>query len=619
MKRQYLKWTIINLLWIFTLPCTAQSVAQLLEKAQYHIQEKNYIEAYSFYYEASHQQTVDLTDSISVRKKYETNQLLIDAIQTIIKIIHEPDAKKLFYQLEFKTYETTIDLAHRLFEWKGEKVYVEKAFELMEQNRNVWLLNTLRSGQSNLSQAILKKEGQLLSQIKIYEDSLINSKKSLLINKEAIGALEKERDSWQVKYAVFLKENHLLSSSIDAIKLKKLRNELLQKNDVFIEFFNGTKATYCIVIDSKRTDLIKIGKSASLNKLIRTYKKTLHQQEKIFIEQSHQLYEMLIKPLQLQPQQHIILVTDGMLNFIPFEALLTELPTQWNYDFSTLSYLIYQHSFVYQHSATLFSQSQTPTQQINPKLLFLAPAFDKITNALFKPYSKDSSYFKLNPLEQSMALGNILKLEYDGTFLSKQVASYPAFQKEHAHHQILHFATHTQVNDFAPLESKIILSKTLHQNSIEDEGDLPLKVLYQLYLKADLAVLGSCETGGNYLKRGEGLVGMAYGFRLAGVPSVVYSLWEVDEKATNEVLLNFYTELKKGQSKDMALHQAKLNYLKNANEITADPYYWASFVMNGNVQPFRFEQQHKEYWWVGFALLLLFGVTSLGYFKYKKN
>ena len=75
--------------------------------------------------------------------------------------------------------------------------------------------------------------------------------------------------------------------------------------------------------------------------------------------------------------------------------------------------------------------------------------------------------------------------------------------------------------------------------------------------------------------------------------SLVYSLWEVDETATNRLLLAFYDNLKKDLPKDEALHQAKINYLKNANEVTADPYYWAGFVLQGETNGFMFENEKK--------------------------
>ena len=596
----------------------AQSISNLLKIAQTHIDNSEYTEAYFVYVQAIQQQQIDETDSTAVRQGYENYQQYIQVLQTITNSIYEPEAKKIFYQLEFDTYEKTIDLAYQLYQWHKEQKYIEHAFDLMELNRNVWLLNTLRGEQQNLTPELIEQEGEYQSQISKYENRIELEKNANIFDSVKIIALEKQRDKWQILYRDFLRKNQLQPTQTKSISYAKFQQTALEPNDVFIEYFNGNKASYCLTIQKDKVNFIKIGASSTLKKLVKDYKNTIHRQEKDFIQYSHQLYQLLIEPLQLQSNQRLIIVPDGVLSFVPFEALLTELPTDWNYDFSKLKYLIYQHTFAYQHSATIFTQKQQDTLSPSPHLLFLAPEFDTILKQNFKSISDDSTYFELNTLTQSSQLQQTLQEQFEGQYFKNHRATYQAFLEHHANHQIIHFATHTNVNDFMPLESKIILAKKVEQDSIQHEGYLHLKELYHFSMQSDLVVLGSCKTGGNFVKRGEGLVGMAYGFRLAGVPSMVYSLWEVDEGATNDVLIDFYKNLKQGHPKDYALHQAKINFLKNASEVTADPYYWASFVMNGNTRAFHFKSEKQNYWWVAVVILVFFGLTGLGYTWFNK-
>jgi len=78
---------------------------------------------------------------------------------------------------------------------------------------------------------------------------------------------------------------------------------------------------------------------------------------------------------------------------------------------------------------------------------------------------------------------------------------------------------------------------------------------------------------------------LSRGFTQAGCPSVVMSLWSVDDCTTSEIMESFYKYLKKGNSKNQALRSAKLEFLNTAKKAHKHPYYWATFVQIGNPNP----------------------------------
>ena len=80
---------------------------------------------------------------------------------------------------------------------------------------------------------------------------------------------------------------------------------------------------------------------------------------------------------------------------------------------------------------------------------------------------------------------------------------------------------------------------------------------------------------------GEGVMSLARSFVLAGSQSVLTSLWSVDDCATSDIMVEYYKCLKKGMSKDDAIAQAKLVYLKTADLNNSHPYYWGAFVQFG--------------------------------------
>ncbi len=117
-----------------------------------------------------------------------------------------------------------------------------------------------------------------------------------------------------------------------------------------------------------------------------------------------------------------------------------------------------------------------------------------------------------------------------------------------------------------------------------------LEELYGLHLNADLAVLSACNTGKGILDSSKGMVSLNRAFTLAGVPSTLASLWEVPDNVTQKIMVDFYQNLKDGQSKSMALRNAKLKYLKTTTDANFQlPFYWAGFVLHGDPTPILME------------------------------
>ncbi len=104
-------------------------------------------------------------------------------------------------------------------------------------------------------------------------------------------------------------------------------------------------------------------------------------------------------------------------------------------------------------------------------------------------------------------------------------------------------------------------------------------------------------------------------FNYAGVPSVVHSLWKLPDDATADIMPVFYVGLKEGESKSAALRRAKLEYMRNtlAPE-QKHPYYWAGFVVNGDIQPISFRSNRWYHYGivgiVAMAVLLIMGTRS---------
>jgi CHAT domain-containing protein/tetratricopeptide (TPR) repeat protein len=150
---------------------------------------------------------------------------------------------------------------------------------------------------------------------------------------------------------------------------------------------------------------------------------------------------------------------------------------------------------------------------------------------------------------------------------------------ELSQYRYVHFATHGLLDSERPGLSSLVLSMVDAEGKPQD-GFLRANDIYNLKLPAELVVLSACQTGLGKEIKGEGLVGLTRGFMYAGARRVVVSLWNVNDKATAELMTKFYTKmLKQGERPAAALRAAQVEMWKQKQ--LQSPYYWAAFTMQG--------------------------------------
>jgi len=146
-------------------------------------------------------------------------------------------------------------------------------------------------------------------------------------------------------------------------------------------------------------------------------------------------------------------------------------------------------------------------------------------------------------------------------------------------YRIIHFATHSLLDDEHPELSGIVMSLFDRRGKPRD-GFVRLLDIYNLDLNADLVVLSGCKTALGKNIRAEGLVGLTGGFMYAGAARVVASLWRVDDEATTQLMKRFYEAmLSEGQRPAAALRTAQL--WMRQQERWKSPNFWAPFVLQG--------------------------------------
>jgi CHAT domain-containing protein len=139
---------------------------------------------------------------------------------------------------------------------------------------------------------------------------------------------------------------------------------------------------------------------------------------------------------------------------------------------------------------------------------------------------------------------------------------------------VLHFATHAEARRDAPEQSALFLSEYAQDGSPLPVDRLTAEDIRRSGLRADIVVLSGCATGDGRELRGEGVLGLTYGFLANGSDNVVASLWPVEDALTARFMQEFYTAYRATSRAADALRTAQLR-----TRATSGPSVWASFIV----------------------------------------
>lgn len=164
---------------------------------------------------------------------------------------------------------------------------------------------------------------------------------------------------------------------------------------------------------------------------------------------------------------------------------------------------------------------------------------------------------------------------------------YTKEEAEDARYQFMLSDEHLgSVEDKALTRSGLILSGANHilewkpiPDNVED-GILTAREIADVDLRGlDLVVLSACQTGLGDISGGEGVFGLQRGFKKAGAKSILMSLWEVDDEATQILMTQFNRNLLSGQTKRQSLISAQKYLREYGNGKYNNPKYWAAFIL----------------------------------------
>lgn len=570
----------------------------------------------------------------AIKKALDYYEVTANIIQQARKRLYSDESKIQLSELEGATFANIVQTAYKATEIEADPRIIEFAFTNAERMKATSVFDKLSDQlareNSLIPDSLTELERSLNYSITSQNEILFNLRRSESSNSAELAAadsmlfqLKREReeltqyledqytDYYDLKYADAAISPSVIHKNLggDEILIEYVLNESDSVPELYAFLFAAGNLTFHkIDIDSSFIQSIE---ETFLFMSNPAYLFTRNDNSKAFCAASHNLYLKLIQPFaDIIQTRKITVIPDGKLSYVPFDALLTEMPdTSGLVQFNQLPYLIRNNTINYAYSANLLFKFNQTQRKAKKRLLAFAPQ-----------YSSDTIVFEneklvLVPLPGVQREVELIAEKIKADLFKNEFATEKNFREQNMNYDILHLAMHAFINDSLPAFSRFAFSQNNNDQPLND-GWLNTADIYNLDLNARLTVLSACNTGSGNLKKGEGVMSLARGFLYAGCPTIVMTLWEVEDNAGTKIMSSFYQNLKKGRPADEALRLAKLNYLDNANPRMAHPHYWLGYVSIGNTQPlFR----SYDFYFFGLLMLALAGIAADQFIRLKRT
>ncbi len=494
-----------------------------------------------------------------LKKALETIDLADHLVDIIRQESHEIKSKLFWREQGSELYGQAVKLSFLLND-------AQKAYHFMERNKALLLLEDLTHQEAKslarLPQNLSQKEYNLKHNIFLAENELYETDGD---NKNAVDTIRVLVRESKYIYQEFMDSLH--SNFPDYAKFKR-GDKVLAFKDLKTNYVSGNRAVLHYILNEEQgyglltlpdtTLLFQMSDIPMLNKDVDTLIAALSDGVSdigTFRKVSNSVFGQLL-PNNIYDKikgKQLLIIPDYTLQRVPFEALVLNHKAE-------LKYLIEEVEISYAYSMSLLNQTKGKEKNAPNDLVAFAPVqFDEM--------GLPQLYFSENEITSISDM-------YPGKAFLNGKASKASFIENIDQHNIVHLATHADIGD----EENPWIAFS--------DSKMYLKEIYATRNQADMVVLSACNTSNGELKRGEGVMSLARGFFYSGAKSVVSTLWPVADEAGKDILIDFYKNLNKGDSKSEALRKSKLDYLKTTEEVELKhPYYWAGFIVLGENAP----------------------------------
>jgi len=514
-----------------------------------------------------------------------------------------------------------------------------EAFKITEAGRARSLLDLIGESHAEITEGVpaelLKRKQTIQNRQQEIAAQLTSANLTGEAPKQSIQELEAEVERLAVEYDGV--ENSIRVSSprygaltkAQPLALAEVQQQLLDSNTALLEYSLGKERSYLWAVTQKsvalfrlpsrevidrqaialraeiipaelRRSIVGINVTANQSKQQDTEDAPAAQNVASYASAASVLYKTAVAPaIAVTGNKRLLVVADGALNYVPFEALVTKEGSAA--DYASLPYLIKTNEVIYAPSASVVAaiRQQGSRTRSGGVLLVADPVFDaEDTRAKQVVAQVQNTAVATRGLPLSSAIvdltGNAalagLKLaRLNGTRREAEQIAQLDFSASEAdirkndmkQYRVVHIATHGLLDAERPQFTGLVLS--LVGNSNGDDGFLRTDEIFNLRLGSPLVMLSACETGLGKQVKGEGVIGLTRAFMYAGAPTVGVSLWSVADRSTALLMPDFYKRLLEGKNNiapPAAMRAAQLDLIAKGRY--SAPFYWAPFVLNGD-------------------------------------
>lgn len=537
----------------------------------------------------------DQLDFNSTQRSIYHYELAVKAFGIDINNPETKDLEPIISKSTFLMLLKHLTLAYFIeFEKDASVIWLKKAEKINQIAIDAWTIIHNQYLSNNVNQTLSVYE--LVPFIETISIELFKQKSNLDYDINAIF-----KANQKLKYYDLLKIDQNNKSKASEISISELQSRL-KENEIFLDFH----------ISKESKQVIALRFSPSSSELItlpylqeKEFKETINEFLKAiktfdfntYTHSAFTIYNYLLKPCETEDSE-LIICLDGVLNNLPFEALLTTKKNWKKRDYRELDYLLKNNQIQY---------------VLNPQMF--RPNESNIVNKPFNLQAFIPENKNFSSLPFSHKLGQSLEKNSQAQLFSLEKATKSNFINLRSN--IVHLSGHGVISDQNVLENHLVFSDSL----------LFINELMTITNIPSLLVLNTCNSAIGRIYSGDGINGFIRVLIRMGTESVLSNLWEVDDQASNALLQRFYTELIKGTSTSQSLNISQLEAIKNAkNSKSSAPYYWAAHRLAGNDVAFNKIETNQSYiskipWLVSLSvLLILLGVLGkYFYLRIKKS
>jgi tetratricopeptide (TPR) repeat protein len=513
----------------------------------------------------------------------------IQRIETVRSGVTLASLRSTYFQDKRGLYAEAVDLLFDLHHAAPQTGHDREAFLIAERARARTLLDAV-SGVADdpaPSRARERIRGEISAiQARLFREGLGDSARTEL--RTRLQQQERRLDDLELEA---LKSAPTPAVSVTGTMAVADAARLLSTGDLLVEFLLGPKRSYLFTVTpSGELGFHPLPARAALEGQLREFRELVarrpsppetSQSIATIRQRGRQLFGDVFGAAagQVRSARRLVIVPDGMLFYLPFEALSVEedyltATTEIVYAPSASVLAVLEprraESVAWERELVAFGDPSRPESAASSP-----PALVRsLEDGGFKFAALPSARHEVEAIARLFGRGSA-KVFLGGRFQEGVVVA--EIQRPTRY---VHFATHAVLDEDVPGRSGLLTSLAENRDSAED-GILQARDIARLHVPAELVTLSACQTGLGRVVDGEGVLGLALAFQQAGANGLVVSLWSVSDVSTATFMTAFYGGLGRGSSHARALRAARAEMLRHSNPLLRHPYHWAGFVLIG--------------------------------------